>query len=467
MTRKLLIADDSEQTRENLRTLLEADGSFQVDTTGDGRTALELLTREHYSIFLSDLRMPGLDGMALVEQVRARQIPVTVIVVTGHGSIDQAVKAIRLGAYDFLQKPINVDQLRLILDRAARERALEDEVAQLREHLRRQYEFQGVISKSPKMHAVFELIQNVAATTATVLIEGENGTGKERIARAIHEVSRPYRRGDFVAVNCAAVPESLYESDLFGHEKGSFTGADRQRKGRFEQANGGTLFLDEVGDIPPAMQVKLLRVLQERCFERVGGNSTIEVDVRVVAASNRGLARLVRKGKFREDLYYRLNVVRIELPPLRERQDDIMVLATNFAARYARTPGAPPGISPEAMEKLLQHTWPGNIRELENAIQRACVTARGPNIEAHDLPAEVLAPKTQAPTWKVDVRRKLPDLLREATAEMEKQYLIKVLRRTRGNVGRCAKISGLSRRSISSKLAEYQIDKERFKEREV
>jgi DNA-binding NtrC family response regulator len=466
MQRKLLIADDSVETRESLRTLLQADETFQVDTTGDGRTALELLSRENYNIFLTDLRMPGIDGMALVEQIRGRQLPTTVIVMTGHGSIDQAVKAIRLGAYDFLPKPVDVDQLRVVLERALRERALADEVVQLRERIKQQYDFGGVLSKSPKMHSIFELIQNVAGTNATVLIEGESGTGKERIARAIHEASKAHRKGEFVAVNCAALPENLLESDLFGHEKGAYTGAIAQRKGRFEQANGGTIFLDEAGEIPPSMQVKLLRVLQERCFERVGGNATIEVDVRVVAASNRNLARLVRKGKFREDLYYRLNVVRIELPPLRDRLEDVPVLASNFAARYARDLASPPGISPEAMEKLLQHTWQGNIRELENAIQRACVTAKGPQLEPHDLPPEVLAPKRTAMMWKVDIRRKLPDLLREATTELEKQYLVKVLKRTRGNVGRCAKISGLSRRSISSKLAEYQIDKELFKEQE-
>jgi DNA-binding NtrC family response regulator len=407
--------------------------------------------------------MPGLDGMKLVAEVHKRQLPVTVIVMTGFGSIDEAVEAMRLGAYHFLTKPVDPEHLRLLIDRALRERGLQDEVAQLRERLREEYEFQNVISKSPRMHQVFELIKNVANTTTTVLIEGETGTGKEMVARAIHESSAAYRSGPLVAINCAAVPENLLESELFGHEKGSFTSAVAQRKGRFEQANGGTLFLDEVGDIPAPMQVKLLRVLQDRRFERVGGNASIEVDVRLVAATNRSLIKMVKQGKFREDLYFRLNVVKIILPPLRERLDDVPLLASHFTAKHGR-PGEPvKTISPEAMDKLLKYNWPGNIRELENAIERACVTARGPAIEPSDLPPEVLAPRQVVPTYKIDLSRPLPDLLREATIELEKQYLRRALKKSRGNVGRCARICGLSRRSISAKLAEYGIKKEEFK----
>jgi DNA-binding NtrC family response regulator len=466
MQRKLLIADDNEQIRDSLRLLLEADGAFQVDTIGDGRSALAALLEKNYNIFLTDLRMPGLDGMSLVEQLRQKQIPVTTIVMTGFGSIDQAVKAVRLGAYDFLPKPVDIDHLKVVLDRASRERALQDEVVQLREHLRREYDFQGVISRSPRMHEVFQLVKSVASRASTVLIEGETGTGKERIARAIHEASRTFRTGEFVAVNCAALAENLLESELFGHEKGAFTSAISQRKGRFELAHGGTIFLDEVGDIPPPMQIKLLRVLQERRFERVGGTNTIEVDVRVIAAANKPLAREVKRGRFREDLYYRLNVVRIELPPLRARLEDVPVLAAHFATRYTQ-PGEPPNtISREALEKLMQHDWPGNIRELENAIERACVTARGGTIEVRDLPEQLLGPCPSGPVWKIDLHRPLPELIREAIADLEKQYLIKALKRTNGNIGRCARISGLSRRSISTKLAEYQIDKELFKGRE-
>jgi DNA-binding NtrC family response regulator len=466
MARRILIAEDSEQTRKQLRTLLEADGLYQVDTTGDGKSALEMLMHGSYSFFLTDLRMPKLDGMQLIGEVRKRKLPVSVIVMTGFGSIDVAVQAMRQGASDFLTKPIDIDHLRLVLEKAAREHRLQEEVVQLREQLHGRDEFENILSRSPRMHAVFELIQNVAGTTATVLIEGETGTGKEQVARAIHQTSAAasQRTGPLVAVNCAALPETLLESELFGHEKGSFTGAAGQRTGRFEIANGGTLFLDEVGDVPAMMQVKLLRVLQERAFERVGGTKPIEVDVRVIAATNRSLARLVRRGEFREDLYYRLNVVKIDLPPLRDRPEDIPLLAGHFATRYARHGEPPRTIAPEAMEKLLQHAWPGNIRELENAIERACVTARGPAIQPDDLPLELLnSRKGIVARLNIDLSRHLPDLVREKTVELEKEYLRRALKKCRGNIGRVAKISGLSRRSISTKLAEYQIDKKEFK----
>jgi DNA-binding NtrC family response regulator len=463
MKRSILIAEDSERTREPLRALLQADGAFQVDATGNGAEALEALASKNYSIFLTDLKMPGLDGMQLIEQIRQRDIPVTVIVMSGHGSIDGAVQAMRLGAYSFLTKPIDPDHLRLVIDSALRERGLRDELARLREQIRSRHPFQRMVSKSPRMEAVFELINNVAETTTTVLVEGETGTGKEEVARAIHAASAGHRKGELVAVNCAALPENLLESELFGHEKGAFTSAVGQRRGRFELADGGTIFLDEVGDVPAPMQAKLLRVLQERKFERVGGTTSIEVDVRVIAATNRSLRRLVRHGKFREDLYYRLNVVKIDLPPLRERVEDIPLLATHFAAKYARAGEEPKTISPEAMERLLAHAWPGNIRELENAIERACVTARGPAIQLADLPADVVSPKAAPAARAIDLSKKLPDLLRETVADLEKQYLRRAMKKSRGNIGRCAKICGLSRRSISAKLSEYKIDKEEFK----
>jgi DNA-binding NtrC family response regulator len=464
MERRILLADDVKDDRENLRTLLEAGGQFKVDAVGDGEAALQALTEHPYSILLTDLQMPRLAGMKLIERIQERKLPVTVIVTTGHGSIDQAVQAMRMGAYDYMPKPVDPEHLRLVVERILRERTLQDEVLQLRERLQEQYSFRGVLSVNPKMHAVFELIRSVAQTTTTVLIEGETGTGKEQVARAIHDASSEVRSGPFVAVNCAALPETLLESELFGHEKGSFTGAVSQRKGRFEQADGGTLFLDEVGDIPMPMQAKLLRVLQERCFERVGGTTSIEVDVRVIAATNRGLPGLVKKGKFREDLYYRLNVVKIDLPPLRDRPEDIPLLATHFAGKHARPGESPKTFAPQAMEKLLNHSWPGNIRELENAIERACVTASGPSIQPEDLPLEVLHVRTADGGPQVDLSKHLPDLLREVTVDLERRYLIRAMKKSRGNVGRCAKICGLSRRSISAKLAEYQIDKTSFKE---
>jgi DNA-binding NtrC family response regulator len=454
--------EDDDKARHSLQQILQADPDLRVDATKDGDQALQMLVENNYSILITDLRMPRLDGMQLIKEVQRRGLPVTVIVTTGFGSIDDAVQAIRMGAYDFLSKPIDVDNLRLVLQRALRDRALQDEVSQLRAKLQTRFSFHNVLSKNPKMHAVFELIANVAHTTTTVLIEGETGTGKEQIARAIHQASTA-RTGPLVAVNCAALPENLLESELFGHEKGAFTSAISQRRGRFELADGGTIFLDEVGDVPAAMQARLLRVLQERQFERVGGQQAIEVDVRVIAATNRSLHKLVKDGKFREDLYYRLNVVKIDLPPLRDRPEDIPLLATHFAEKYA---GAKPPktLSPQAMEVLLNYRWPGNIRELENAIERAVVTCRDSVLQVENLPPEVLAPAVPKSGMSIDLERPLPDLLRDVTAKVERQYIQKALKKARGNVGKCARICGLSRRSISAKIAEYKLEKSAFKE---
>ncbi|HYT88982.1 MAG TPA: sigma-54 dependent transcriptional regulator [Gemmataceae bacterium] len=464
--RRILIAEDNPQLRQQLQELLSKEDGIAVESTGDGTEALELLSSGEwkYSICLTDLKLPGLDGIQLVEEVQQRGLPVTVIVFTGYGSIQDAVLAMRAGAYDFLTKPIDPDHLRLVVQRALRERSLQDEVLYLREQMHNRYAFRDVISKNPRMHAIFELIGNVAQTTTTVLVEGETGTGKELIARAIHQASARLRPGPFVPINCAALPESLLESELFGHEKGSFTGAIGQRQGRFELANGGTLFLDEIGEISPATQAKLLRVLQERRFERVGGTKSIEVDVRLVAATNRSLKGMVKKGKFREDLYFRVNVIRLDVPPLRERAEDIPLLATHFAAKYARPGEAPKTITPAAMDVLVHHRWPGNVRELENVIERACVISERETIEPHHLPPDLVAPGPPRLPLRIDLDRSLHDQLQELTALFEQQYIRKALRRTRGNVGRCATICGLSRRSLSTKLADYNIDKREFKE---
>jgi DNA-binding NtrC family response regulator len=462
MSRRILIVEDNELARHQLRELLQTEPNVEVDTTSDGHKALRELADQDYSIVLTDLRMPGLDGMQLIKEVQQRNLPVTVIVTTGHGSIDDAVQAIRMGAYDFLTKPIDVENLQRVVRRALRERSLQDEVAFLRSQLKSRHSFNNILSKNPHMHAVFELISNVAHTNTTVLIEGETGTGKEQVARAIHGASRN-RTGPLVAVNCAALPETLLESELFGHEKGAFTSAVGQRRGRFELADGGTIFLDEVGDVPPTMQAKLLRVLQERRFERVGGTECIEVDVRVLAATNRSLLRLVKQGKFREDLYYRLNVVKIDLPPLRERPEDIPLLATHFTEKYSEG-GNPKQIAPQVMEVLLKYQWPGNIRELENVIERACVTSHDNGIQLDNLPPELVTPALPRLPFRIDLERPLPEILREAVASIEQRYIQKALKKARGNVGRCAKICGLSRRSITAKIAEYKFDKTAFKE---
>jgi DNA-binding NtrC family response regulator len=461
--RNVLLVEDDEHARTKLQALLQTDPGLHVDSVKDGDQALQKLLENNYSILITDLRMPRLDGMQLLKEVQRRGLPVTVIVMTGYGSIDEVVQAIRMGAYDFLTKPIDVDNLRLVLQRALRDRALQDEVAQLRAQLQSRYQFHNVLSKNPRMHAAFELIANVAHTTTTVLIEGETGTGKEQIARAIHQASVG-RTGPIVAVNCAALPENLLESELFGHEKGAFTSAISTRKGRFELADGGTILLDEIGDVPAAMQAKLLRVLQERQIERVGGQQSIEVDVRVIAATNRSLQKLVKDGKFREDLYYRINVVKMDLPPLRERPEDIPLLGQHFAEKYA-PPGKPPkSISPQAMEALLNYRWPGNIRELENAIERAVVTSRDNVLQVENLPGEVLQPASPRTPFSIDLEKPLPDVLRDVTAKVEQQYIKKALKKSRGNVGRCARICGLSRRSISAKIAEYKLEKSSFKD---
>jgi DNA-binding NtrC family response regulator len=459
--RRILIADDNEVNRILIQRLIQTE-YLDVDAAGDGLEALDALVAQRYSVLITDLKMPHLSGMEIIEQIQKRRLAVTVIVMTGHGSIDGAVQAMRLGASDYLTKPIDSQALRLTIQRALRDRALQDELLLLREQVRGRHSFYGILSKNPRMHAIFELIGNLGHTTTTVLIEGETGTGKEQAAKAIHAASVE-RKGPFVAINCAAVPETLLESELFGHEKGSFTSAISQRQGRFELANGGTLFLDEVGDIPAAMQAKLLRVLQERRFERVGGTESIEVDVRVIGATNRSLLRLVKQGKFREDLYYRLNVVKIDLPPLRDRPEDIPLLATHFTEKYA-TPGTEPRqIAPQAMDLLLHYRWPGNIRELENAIERACVTARDGTIRPEDLPPDVITPGKPRRSYGIDLHRPLPDVLREVTTDLEQQYIRKALKKSHGNIGRCASICGLSRRSISAKIAEYQINKTVFK----
>jgi DNA-binding NtrC family response regulator len=461
--RRILIVEDEDAARQQLQHLLAADADLHIDSTSNGKVALEWLTERNYSMVLTDLRMAGLDGMDLIREIQQRSLPVTVIVMTGDTSIHEAVEAIRLGAYDFLLKPIDLDYLRLAMKRALRERSLLDEVTNLRAQLQANYSFHNILSKNPRMHALFELIANVADSHSTVLIEGETGTGKEQVARAIHSTSSR-RSAPLVAVNCAALPEGLLESELFGHEKGSFTSAVGQRRGRFEMANGGTLFLDEVGDVPAPMQAKLLRVLQERRFERVGGTETIEVDVRVIAATNRSLQGLVKEGKFREDLFYRFNVVRIDLPPLRDRTEDIPILVTHFIEKYTRPGEMPKQLDPDAMEVLMNYNWPGNIRQLENSIERACVTTRGPTIQMQNLPSEVLYPPTPALPFEINLDRPLPELVKDIVATVEQEYLRKALLKTQGNVSRGARVCGLSRRCMTAKMAEYKLDKAVFKE---
>jgi DNA-binding NtrC family response regulator len=462
-SQRIMVVEDVKDARDTLQALLKVALKLEVDAAADGSQALTLLEERSYSLIVTDLKMPKIDGMKLIQEIQTKRLPCTVIVTTGNGTVADAVEAMKLGAYDFLIKPPDPQRLVLLAKRALRERRLQDEVVALREQIHGKHTFLNVLSKSRKMHDLFELISQISDTSSTVLITGETGTGKEQVARAIHESSFEQRTGPFVPINCAAFNENLLESELFGHEKGSFTGAEKKRIGRFEQANGGTLFLDEIGDVPMPMQVKLLRVLQERRFERVGGGDPIDIDVRVVAATHQNMDKLIREGKFREDLYFRLNVVRIDLPPLRERPEDIPVLVSHFCQKYARSNQKPLEISEEAMAVLQKAPWPGNIRQLENAIERACITTRDGRIDVKNLPRDIAAtaPKTKL---GLDLKRPLPEQLAEITAMLEKRYLRKALRKTRGHVGKTAKIAGLSRRSVSDKIATYGIEKDDFKQ---
>jgi len=462
MHRKVLLVDDDNYSTTQLRKLLETD-ELSVDVVENGQEALTALAATDYSVLITDLRMPGMGGMDLIREISLRRVLVTTIVTTSFGSIERAVEAMRLGAYDFLTKPIEPTQLKIVMDRALTKRALQDEVLQLKQQLKENFSFHNIISKNPEMHRIFQLIRHIGGTKSTVLIEGETGTGKELIAKAVHYSSED-RTGSLVAINCAALPESLLESELFGHERGAFTSADARRKGRFELADKGTIFLDEIGDISQAMQAKLLRVLQEKRFERVGGHESIDVDIRVVAATNKSLEKEVKDGKFREDLFYRLNVIKIDVPPLRERPEDIPLLITHFLNKYAR-PGKPPKeVSPEAMERLLAYRWPGNIRQLENAIERAAVTTVGDTINIENLPKQVAgASLEESPRFEIDLKQPLPYYLEQAVEQIERQYIAKALEKSRGNVGECAKLCGLSRRSISGKISEYGISKQPFK----
>ena len=465
MKRRILVVDDTPLIREHLRVILELDG-HEVETAYDGRSAWTRLRERLFHLVITDLRMPDMSGVDLLKAVRSERLPFGVIVLTAHGDTQVALDAMKAGADDFVTKPYEPDHLRFLVKRILERRRLIDELEQLRKQMREDYSFHNMVSKSPKMRKAFDLIEQIGPLGSTVLINGETGTGKELVAQAIHAADSR-RTGPFVALNCAALHDALLESELFGHERGSFTGADRRKKGRFELADGGTLFLDEVGDVSPAMQAKLLRVLQSGTFERVGGTETLKVDVRIVAASNKRLEDEVKAGRFRTDLFYRLNVIRIELPPLRERAEDIPLLAMHFLEKLTPMSNPPvTEIDSEAMQALIKHTWPGNVRELENAIKAAVAMAEGSIIRRDALPATV-APHARQPAGSnalIDIERPLPDLTDDLIGRVERDYFTRLLARYKGNIARCAKHSGLSRRSVTQKLQKYDLDRTRFKD---
>ncbi|KYF53676.1 transcriptional regulator [Sorangium cellulosum] len=442
---RVLVVDDEASARSGLEKLLRQEG-YVVDAAGDGAEALEIAAERPPDVVVTDLKMPKMDGMALLGKLREQDPSLPVIVVTAFGDVTSAVQAMRAGAEDYLTKPVDFDALLLSIERALERSALRVEAENLRRQLReREGEgVEGLIGASPAMQKVYRMARQVAAARATVLITGESGTGKGELARAIH-AKGPRVKAPFVTLHCAALAESLLESELFGHERGAFTGADRRRIGRFEQAHGGTLFLDEVGEIAPATQVKLLRVLQERTFERVGGNETISVDVRLIAATNRDLAAAVQEGRFREDLYYRLNVVHIDMPPLRVRDTDVLLLANHFLRRFAAENHRKiEGFTDQARAKLVAHRWPGNVRELENAIERAVVLCDDTRIDADHLPIDA------APVAKGALR--IPGA---TMAEIERYAILSTLEATNGSTTRAAELLDISIRTIQYRLHEY------------
>jgi len=447
---RILIVDDEGPARSALAELLRDEG-YQVDTAADGFKALPKLQDFAPDLLLTDLRMPGMDGLELMRRAKEIDPEMQAIVSTGRGDVESAVAAMRQGAADYLSKPINFDELSIVLDRALERRRLRREAGLLRERLSQRHRLSNLVGSSAAMQRVYETVLQIAPSRASVIITGESGTGKELIAAAIHQHS-PRAARPFVKLHCAALAETLLESELFGHERGSFTGAAARREGRFQQADGGTLFLDEIGEISPNLQVKLLRFLQEREFERVGGNETIKVDVRIVAATNKDLLALVRAGKFREDLYYRLNVVSIEMPPLRTRPDDIPLLAAHFLRKYAgENEKTIRGFTDEALSALVHHPWPGNVRELENAVERAVVICRGEEIRREDLVPTINA-ANQSPAGAAAYGPMVPGA---SMAELERHAILKTLEHVGGSTTRAAEILGISPRTIQYRLREY------------
>jgi two-component system NtrC family response regulator len=445
----ILVIDDEEVQREALAAHLRKQG-YEVLGAENGRRGIELLREHLVELIITDGRMPELDGMGVLREARRLNPAVEVVLVTAYGSVAGAVDALRDGASHYLEKPIDLDELDQIISRALEHHHLVAENQDLGKRLDAQVELRGILSADPGMQQALSVVARAAPSRATVLIRGESGTGKELVARALHAAS-PRREGPFVAFNCAALNENLVESELFGHEKGAFTGAERQRIGRFEQAHGGTLFIDEVAEIPLEVQVKLLRVLQERQVERLGGSQPVAVDVRLVAATHRDLEERVRRGQFREDLFYRLNVVGVHLPPLRQRRGDIPVLANAFLEHFCRENGRQlEGFSREAMDALMRHSYPGNVRELQNLVERAVVMARDRTITTRDLPPELQRAEAPAPAGEAHT-------LAERVEQLERQAIAEALEQARGVQSRAAALLGLTERNLRYKLKKYGI----------
>jgi len=446
----ILIVDDDQAHRTMLKALITSWG-YVVSLAADGEAAVSEVRKTSYDLVLMDIRMIKMSGLEALEAIKRDHPTLPVIIMTAYASVDTAVSALKSGAYDYLTKPLDFEKLRITIDRAMEHARLRVENQQLRDRLNERFDKRAIVGNSPALKKLLDTVSLVAPSEATVLINGESGTGKEMIATAIH--SNSYRRnGPFIKINCAAITETLLESELFGHEKGAFTGADRRKDGKFVQASGGSLFLDEVSEMSLMMQVKLLRVLQEREVVRVGGEQVIPIDVRLIAATNRSLEQLVQTGAFREDLYYRLNVVSLTLPPLRERQEDIPILAQHFLNRFAEQNRKPiKGFTQQAMDRLLRYSWPGNIRELMNAVERAVVLAQSEIIDEADL---AIFPLTPVADGSKDLR---PSVLPESKrlVEMEKEAIVKTLAETGGNKSQAARLLGITRKTLQNKLKAF------------
>ena len=451
MKTRILVVDDEVSHLQMLDAVLSAEG-YEIHRAGDGQEAIGLVEERFYDLLLMDVRMRKVGGIEALKEIKKISPGIPVIIMTAYASVNTAVDALKSGAYDYLTKPLDIEELKMLVKKALHHRKLEQENVYLKERLGDRFDFSNIIGRSPAMQDLFETVALVAPSEATVLIVGESGTGKELIANAIHQNS-PRTNRPFIKVNCAALPETLLESELFGHEKGAFTGALARKQGRFQLAHTGSIFLDEVGEMTPTTQTKILRVLQEREFEPLGSTQTVKVDTRVIAATNKNLVEEIQRGNFREDLYYRLNVVTLQVPPLRERREDISLLADFFLKQYAeKNRRLIKGFTPRAMDLLIRHNWPGNVRELENVVERAVIMARGDLISQGELPDTIRGLDVELEKAEMDLSSG------RSLKEVERDMILRTLEDTGGNRTRAAEILGISRRTLQLKLKEYGVN---------
>jgi len=451
MSIKILVADDESSHRQMIEAVLTAEG-YEVTQAEDGQAAISAVEEKFYDLVIMDVRMPNVDGIQALQKIKQISPDIPVIIMTAYASVGSAVEALKSSAYDYLIKPLDIDELKILVAKALRFHQLEQENIYLKERLNDRFDFSNIIGRSPSMTKLFETVALVAPSAATVLIAGESGTGKELIANAIHQNS-PRKDQPFIKVNCAALPETLLESELFGHEKGAFTGAIARKQGRFQLAHNSSILLDEVAEMAPTTQAKILRVLQEREFEPVGSTQTIKVDTRVIVATNKNLEKEIQEGRFREDLYYRLNVVTVDVPPLRQRREDIPLLADFFLKQYAEKNRRPiEGFTPRATDLLMRHDWPGNVRELENIIERAVIMARGEMITPMEFPIDLQNLDEDLKASRIDLT---PG---RSLKEVEKAVILRTLEEVEGNRTHAARILGISRRTLQLKLKEYGIN---------